>query len=81
MELKLTLDQPTIYQIKAAGCISSDWSDWIEDITIKIEGKETCSPITILTGTFDQAALLGLLRRIYYLGLPLISVNHIKQDC
>ena len=80
MEPKLTLDKPTIYQIKAAGCINSDWSDWIEDITIKIEGDDSDSPITILTGAFDQAALLGLLRRIYYLGLPLISVNHIKQD-
>lgn len=31
-------------------------------------------PITTLTGTFDQAALHGLLRRLYSLGLPLISV-------
>jgi hypothetical protein len=31
-------------------------------------------PVTILTGTFDQAGLQGLLRRLYSLGLPLISV-------
>ena len=31
-------------------------------------------PVTFLTGTLDQAALLGLLRRLYSLGLPLISV-------
>jgi len=28
-----------------------------------------------MTGTLDQAALQGLLRRLYSLGLPLISVN------
>jgi len=32
-------------------------------------------PITTLTGSLDQAALLGLLRCLYSLGLPLISVN------
>ena len=31
-------------------------------------------PIAILTGTLDQAALLGFLRRLYSLGIPLISV-------
>lgn len=32
-------------------------------------------PVTTLTVTVDQAALQGLLRRLYNLGLPLISVN------
>ena len=32
-------------------------------------------PVTTLIGAFDQAALQGLLRRLYSLGLPLISVN------
>jgi len=31
-------------------------------------------PTTTLTGAVDQAALLGLLRRLNSLGLPLISV-------
>jgi hypothetical protein len=31
-----------------------------------------------LTGTMDQAALHGVLRRLYSLGLPLISVNPIE---
>ena len=37
-------------------------------------------PVTILTGTVDQAALQGLLRKLYSLGLPLISVNCIEDD-
>jgi hypothetical protein len=31
--------------------------------------------ITIITCKVDQAALLGLLRRLYSLGLPVISAN------
>jgi hypothetical protein len=44
-------------------------------MTVTVESEGDGSPITILTGTFDQAALQGLLRRLYSVGLPLISVN------
>ncbi len=80
METKLTLDQPIIYQIKVSGYLKANWTDWMEEITVMAERKGEGSPVTTLTGTFDQAALLGLLRRLYYLGLPLISVNCIQQD-
>jgi hypothetical protein len=79
MKPKLTLDQPAIYQIKVSGCLSANWSDWIEKMTVTVERDGNDLPVTILTGTFDQAALLGLLRRLYYLGLPLISVNCIQK--
>jgi len=35
--------------------------------------------VTKITGTFDQAALIGLLRRLYSLGLPLIAVDAIQN--
>ena len=75
METKLTLDQPIIYQIKVSGYLNANWSDWIEEMTVMAERAVGGSSVTTLTGTFDQAALIGLLRRLYYLGLPLISVN------
>jgi hypothetical protein len=76
---KLTLDRPAIYQIKVPGHLSESWSEWAGSMTITVESEGDGSPITILTGTFDQAALHGLLRRLYSLGLPLISV--ICVDC
>ncbi len=79
MKSKPTLDQPAIYQIKVSGCLSANWSDWIEKMTVTVERDGNDLQVTILTGTFDQAALLGLLRRLYYLGLPLISVNCIQK--
>ncbi len=71
---KLTLDRPTTYQIKVPGHLDESWSDWAGGMTIMVESEGDGSPITILTGTVDQAALQGLLRRLYSLGLPLISV-------
>ena len=41
-------------------------------IVVASEGESTA--VTTLTGTVDQAALHGVLRRLYSLGLPLISV-------
>jgi hypothetical protein len=55
---KLTLDSPRVYEIRVPGELDESWADW--------DGK--------MTVTVDQAAPHSLLRRLYALGLPLISV-------
>lgn len=80
---KLTLDRPATYQIKVPGEIDQRWSDWVGGMTITVEAEVDGTSITTLTGTIDQAALQGLLRRLYSLGLPLISVccvEHGSED-
>ena len=72
---KLTLDRPVTYEIRVPEQIGESWSPWIGEMTIVVESEGDGPPVTTLTGTFDQAALQGLLRRLYSLGLPLISVN------
>ena len=47
---------------------------------VMVESEDDNLPITTLTGTFDQAALLGFLRRLYSLGLPLISAICVEFD-
>jgi hypothetical protein len=47
-------------------------------MTVTVESEGDGPPVTTLTGTVDQAALHGLLRRLYSLGLPLISVNLVE---
>jgi len=68
------LDQPEIYQIKVPGQLDGSWSTWAEGFTISTDFDDDGLPVTTLTGTVDQAALQSLLRRLYSLGLPLISV-------
>jgi hypothetical protein len=70
-----TLDQPITYQIQIAGQLSENWSDWIELLDIRSETDPSGFVTTTLFGSFDQAALIGLLRRLYYVGYPLISVK------
>ena len=78
--IKPSLYQPATYQIKVPGHIGESWSDWVGGMTITVESESDGPPITTIIGVLDQAALQGLLRRLYSLGLPLISVNCIVCD-
>jgi hypothetical protein len=69
-----TLDRPVVYQIKVPGELDASWSEWASGMTITFESEGDGPAITTLTGSVDQAALQGLLRRLYALGLPVISV-------
>jgi hypothetical protein len=71
---KLSLDRPATYQIQVPGHLDESWADWFEGVTIRVEREGEGPPVTTLTGSLDQAALQGLLRRLYSLGLPLVSV-------
>jgi hypothetical protein len=71
---KLTLDSPRVYEIRVPGELDESWADWDGRMTITVECEGDGPPVTVLTGTVDQAALHSLLRRLYALGLPLISV-------
>jgi hypothetical protein len=81
VHLNLNLDQPANYQIKVPGRLDENLSDWVEGMAIKVEREDEGPLITTLTGVLvDQAALQGLLRRLYTLGLPLIEVKWIGPE-
>lgn len=79
-KLAPTLDRPARYHIKVAGHLDDSWSEWAGGLTLTIEGEAEGPPVTTLTGTLDQAALHGLLRRLYSLGLPLLSVSRVDEE-
>jgi hypothetical protein len=76
---KLTLYRPVTYQIKVPGALDTLWVDETSSLSLVIEEQVSGQPISILTGLMDQATLLGLLRRLYGLGLPLISVMRVAS--
>jgi hypothetical protein len=77
----LGLDRPGTYEIKVPGHLDEDWSEWFEGMTITVEGGVDCPAITTLTGIVkDEAALLGLLDRLYSLGLRLLSVRRVDSS-
>jgi hypothetical protein len=72
---RLTLDRPVTYRIQVPGHLDESWSDGVGGMTITLESEGEGSRVTTLTGSLDQAALHSVLRRLYSLGLPLISVT------
>jgi hypothetical protein len=72
----LAQDQPGAYEIRVRGSIADNWSDWFEGMTIEHGASPEGIPITTLSGTVvDQAALIGILRKLHNLRLQLLSVN------
>ena len=69
VEPRLTLDRPALYQIKVPGHLDERWTEWDKRMTLTLESDSDGRPVTTLTGVIDQAALHGLLRRLYSLGL------------
>jgi len=63
---------PEYYEIKIGDRLDPRWSDWFAGLQLThLEGHKT-----LLCGTLpDQAALYGLLERIFDLNLKLISVT------
>ena len=76
MKQELTLDRPVIYQIEVQGYLEEHWSDWFDGMVIRPQVSQEGLRVTKLTGkVVDQAALHGLLLKLYDLGMPLLSVN------
>ena len=73
------LNRPGKYEIRVPGRLDESWSEWFEGMTFTVEASDDGPTITTLTGVVaDEAALRGLLDRLYSLGLRLLSVNRIE---
>jgi hypothetical protein len=67
------VDEPAIWKVKIQGHLDESWSGWLEGMVI--DYKNGC---TVLTGKMaDQAALRGLLTKVWDLNQTLISVNRV----
>jgi hypothetical protein len=75
------LDKPGIYEIKVQGRLDERWSEWFGGMAIAVEGGGSDLPITTLTGVVaDQAALRGIVSKIWDLNLALISLNRVSTQ-
>ena len=64
--------QPTYYEIRVDGQLDSSWSEWFDGLqVIPQENGET-----LITGSIpDQAALQGILTKVFNLRLSLVSLR------
>ena len=79
MEADWQSDERIIYQIKIQGDLEEHWTDWFEGMSITSAPGDP--PVTTLTGVLrDQAALRGVLYKLWNLNLKLISVTPVGLD-
>jgi glycerol-3-phosphate O-acyltransferase len=69
------------YRIVVEGEVNNGWFEWFEDVDLEREGQVDGCPVTVLTGRIpDQAALRGLLNRIWDLNLKIIAFDRFSDD-
>lgn len=72
--LRLTMDEPAEYLIVVQGHMDPERAAWFNGMSIE-GGRLEHRPVTYLQGTIrDQAALQGMLRSLYTLGMPLLAL-------
>ena len=73
---RLTMSGPAEYRICVQGAIERSWVDLFAGMKVAYRNVAKPNALTVLTGdVLDQAELIGLLNRLYGLGLPLVSVR------
>lgn len=71
-----TANESDVYEIVIEGHLDEDWARWFDGFTVMHNDGGN----TMLTGpVLDQAALRGILSRLWDLNLVLISVSRITQ--
>ena len=67
--------QFTEYRITVEGRLDKSWGDWFGGMMISFDDR-----VTVLTGPVaDQAALRGLLNKIWDLNLRLVSIQTLES--
>jgi hypothetical protein len=80
-ELELTVDRPAPYCIRVGGYLDERWSERLGGLKINSTSREGRKAITTLSGPLlDQAALFGVLKALYDLRLPLLSVECLELN-
>ena len=65
------------FEIHVKGHLDSSWADWLEGLEIKLLDNGEM----VLSGHIeDQAALMGVLNKLYRLNLSLLSLNQVKPN-
>ena len=78
---RLTIDCPASYRIQVVGVLDNHWSDRLGGMAITSSEKGAKKGITILSGVLiDQAALFGVLKALYDLRMPLLSVECLETN-
>jgi hypothetical protein len=72
-----TNTHPGFFEIHVKGHLDESWSDWLEGLELKLMDNGEM----ILSGNIqDQAALMGIINKLYRLNLSLLSVRKVNRE-
>jgi hypothetical protein len=78
---QLAMNTPAIYEICVGGKLGDQWAQWFNGTLNEIQEISGSKPQTCLTYKVrDQAELLGVLKQLNALNLPLIGVCLLSPD-
>jgi hypothetical protein len=70
-------NQPGFFEIHVKGHLDKSWSDWLEGLGVRLLDNGEM----VLSGHIvDQAALMGILNKLYSLNLTILSVYEVNQN-
>lgn len=67
-------NQDSIYIIKISGHLKEKWAEWLNGAVVKIENLANENITAITVRIPDQAALRGVLNKLWDLNMTLIAV-------
>ncbi len=77
MDKDINFNTPAVYRIQIQEQLGSDWNEWFSGLAVTQEANGG----SLLTGMVaDQAALLGLIRKVRDLGLTLVSLQRMETQ-
>lgn len=76
---RIALDEPAVYRIQVQGMISQHWLGYFDDMEMSVEGTDGTAITTLAGQIVDQAALQGMLQKMYTLGLVLLKVERVMK--
>ena len=77
---KFNLETPARYRIRVQGSIDPTWSDLLGGMRIVTDSTTVKETVTSLVGYLvDQAALSGVLKALYDLHIPILSLENLDE--
>lgn len=68
--------QAGCYEVRVKGQLDESWSDWLEGLEVRLLDN---GEMILFGHVGDQAALMGLLNKLYGLNLALLSLSEAGQ--
>jgi hypothetical protein len=74
-------NHPQVYEIQVQDQLDQEWQQWFDGLAVTLTNAGGPQLTTTLVGTVaDQAALRGMLCKLWDLNLALVSVRRVMMD-